>query len=147
MRAAMRWLSQVWQGITEPRHMKVAYMVIYMLTIAVGVVTLIAPPQSIAGEVGPTITIVWACLFLLGGIAGTITVLPGWWWAERVLALAPVGIGLSIYAAVVIVLHVQTVDAGASRLTQVGIIALAAAPFAIRFLVIREYSYDPRARR
>lgn len=127
--------------------MKVAYLAIYVLTTAIGVVTLVTPPQSIAGEVGPLITTIWAALFILGGVVGAVTVLPGWWWVERLLALAPIGIGLAIYLAVVVVLHVQNAQDGSSRLTQVGIIVLAAAPFAVRFLVIREYSYDPRARR
>lgn len=143
----MRAIQAAWERITEPRNMKVAYLAIYLVTALIGVVTLVMPPQSIAGEIGPLITTVWASLFILGGTVGAVTVLPGWWWAERLLALAPVAIGLAIYAAVVVVLHLQSTDTGSSRMTQVGTIVLASAPFAIRFLVIREYSYDPRARR
>lgn len=140
-------LRGLWQRITEPRHLKVAYLVIYLLTALIGVVTMISPPQSIAGEIGPVITTVWAGLFIVGGVAGAVTVLPGWWWAERLLAIAPIMLGLVIYLAVVTVLHAQSAEIGASRLTQIGIIVLASAPFTIRFLLIREYSYDPRARR
>lgn len=140
----MRALKRLWDRITEPRRMKVAYLVIYLLTIAVGTVTLISPPTSISGEIGPVITTIWAVLFIIGGIAGAITVLPGWWWMERLLAIAPVMLGLAIYLAVVVTLHVQNVESGASRLTQLGIILLAAMPFTIRSLVIREYSYEPR---
>ncbi|ALX66835.1 hypothetical protein [Microbacterium sp. XT11] len=140
----MRALRAAWERITEPRHMKVAYLAIYMLTVVIGVVTLISPPQSIAGEAGPLITTVWAMLFIVGGAIGAITVLPGWWWAERLLAIGPVMLGLAIYLTVVTILHLQSTDAGSSRLTQVGIILLASAPFTIRALVIREYSYEPR---
>lgn len=140
----MRALRAAWERITEPRHMKIAYLVVYLLTVGVGVVTLITPPQTVAGEVGPVITIIWAGLFILGGAVGTISVLPGWWWAERLLAIGPVMLGLAIYLVVVIILHVQGADTGSSRLTQVGIIVLASAPFTIRALVIREYSYEPR---
>lgn len=123
--------------------MKLAYLLIYVTTVTIGVVTLVAPPQSIAGEIGPVVTVVWASLFIVGGLVGMVTVLPGWWWAERLLAIAPVLLGLAIYLAVVIALQAQS-DAGSSRLTQLGIIVLASAPFAIRALVIREYSYEPR---
>lgn len=139
----MRWLGRAWAGLTEPRHMKLAYLLIYVTTVTIGVVTLVAPPQSIAGEIGPVVTVVWASLFIVGGLVGMVTVLPGWWWAERLLAIAPVLLGLAIYLAVVIALQAQS-DAGSSRLTQLGIIVLASAPFAIRALVIREYSYEPR---
>ena len=143
----MRALRRVWAAVSEPRHLKIAYLVIYLLTVAVGVVTLVSPPQTIAWEIGPVITSVWASLFILGGAAGAVTVLPGWWWAERLLGIAPVMIGLTIYLAVVTILHTQGIESGSSRLTQLGIILLAAAPFAIRFLIIREYSFQPRARR
>lgn len=140
----MRWIRQLWERITEPRTMKVTYLSIYVLTALIGTVTLVSPPASISGEIGPVITIIWAVLFIVGGIAGAVTVLPGWWWAERLLAISPVLFGLSIYLIVVVTLHVQNMESGSSRLTQVGIITLASMPFVIRALVIREYSYEPR---
>lgn len=140
----MRSIRAAWARITEPRHMKVAYLVVYAITTAVGVITLITPPQSIAGEVGPVLTTIWASLFIAGGLTGMITVLPGWWWAERLLAIALVILGLAIYFTVVVILHAQSADTGSSRLTQLGIILLASAPFTIRFLIIREYSFEPR---
>lgn len=140
-------LRRVWESITAPRHIKVTYLGIYVVTALTGVVTMISPPQTIAGEIGPLITPVWAALFIVGGVAGALSVLPGSWWVERLLGIAPIGLGLTIYAVVVGILHVQSVEPGSSRLTQVGIIAIAASVFLIRFLLIREYSYDPRARR
>ena len=137
-------VRRLWSSITEPRHMKVTYLVIYLLTVCIGVVTLLSPPQTIDGLVGPIITTIWASLFILGGLAGAIAVLPGWWWVERLLGIGPVMLGLTIYLTVVIVLHVHSMDAGSSRLTQIGIIVLASTPFTIRALVIREYSYEPR---
>lgn len=44
-----------------------------------GIATLSVPPQTIAGELGPVLATAWALLFLLGGILGMATVLPGWW--------------------------------------------------------------------
>lgn len=156
----MRALQRAWQRITEPRRLKVIYLFIYMVTAWVGVVTLLRPPQTIAGEIGPIVTLVWASLFVLGGVAGLVSVLPGWWWVERLLCLTPIGLGLLIYAIVVSVLHVQGAregapgigiillirgeDAGSSRLTQIGIILLASAPFILRAPLIQGYSYEPR---
>lgn len=137
-------VRRLWESITEPRHLKVAYFVIYLLTVAVGVVTLLMPPRSIEGPLGEALTTGWASLFVAGGLVGAVTVLPGWWWVERLLGITPIIIGLAIYLAVATILHWQGLDAGASRLTQIGIILLAAAPFALRGLLIREYSYEPR---
>lgn len=137
-------LRRAWLSITEPRHMKVTYLVIYLLTVCIGIATMLSPPQTIDGLVGPIITTIWASLFILGGVIGAVTVLPGWWWVERLLGIAPVMLGLTIYLTVVIVLHMHGLETGSSRLTQIGIILLAAAPFTIRALVIREYSYEPR---
>lgn len=142
----MRALQRAWGKVTKPRHVKVIYLVIYLLSALIGLVTLIKPPQTIAGEVGPLLSVVWASLFILGGLVGTITVLPGWWWAERLLGIAPILIGLTIYLSVVVVLHAQSIESGGSRATQVGIIMLAASPFILRFFFIKEYSYEPRAR-
>ncbi|MCE0510837.1 hypothetical protein LVJ59_17450 [Microbacterium sp. KKR3/1] len=142
----MRALKRAWGKVAKPRHVKVIYLVIYALSALIGVVTLVNPPQTIAGEVGPLLTTVWAGLFIVGGVVGTVTVLPGWWWAERLLGIAPILIGLAIYLSVVIVLHWQALETGGSRATQVGIILLAASPFILRFFFIKEYSYEPRAR-
>lgn len=143
---AIRGLRKAWDRVTRPRHVKVIYLVIYALSAGIGVVTLLNPPQTIAGEVGPALTNVWAGLFILGGLVGVVTVLPGWWWAERLLGIAPIMIGLAIYLSVVTVLHWQALDTGGSRATQIGIILLAASPFILRFFFIKEYSYEPRSR-
>ena len=136
------WARGLWEAITEPRHLKVAYLLIYLGTIAVGVVTISWPPHTIEGPLGTVATTLWASLFIAGGLAGAVTVLPGWWWAERTLGIGLILIGLGIYLSVAVTLHVQS--ATGSRLTQIGIIVLAACPFLLRGLVIREYSYEPR---
>lgn len=143
----MRAVRRAWGRVAKPRHVKVIYQVIYLLSALIGMVTLTNPPQTIAGEVGPVLSVVWASLFIVGGLVGIVTVLPGWWWVERLLGIAPILIGLAIYLSVVVVLHWQSIDTGGSRGTQIGIILLAASPFILRFFFIKEYSYEPRARR
>lgn len=120
--------------------MKAAYAVLYAVTIGTGIVTLLVPPMSIAGELGPQLTVVWSVFWLLGGFGGLLTVFPGWWWAER-LSIVLVWAGLGIYAVVVLSLHFQ---ASGSRLTQLGMILLAAGLGYIRWLGIRKYSFEPR---
>ena len=137
------WARRLWERIAEPRHLKVAYAWIYMLTVGVGLVTLVKPPRTIEGPLGEAATTGWACAFILGGLLGLLTVFPGWWWAER-LAIGLVLIGLAIYVTVVIVQHIEGLESGGSRLTQIGIILLAATPFLLRGLIIRGYTYEPR---
>lgn len=138
----MRTVSRMWHQITEPRHLKVAYAVIYLVVLATGVATLLAPPQSIEGQLGNVLTVIWSVFLIVGGFGGALTVVPGWWWAER-LSLILTFAGIGIYAVVVTSLHI--VSSG-SRLTQLGMILLAAAVFAVRWLLIRRYSFEPRPR-
>lgn len=144
MPAPILWARRAWEWIAEPKRLNVVYVIVYALTLAIGVQTLRQPPQSIEGPLGEGATILWASLFILGGAVGLLTVLPGWWWLERLLAIAPVCMGLTIYLAIVIALHIQGSDEGSSRLTQAGVIILAAFPFLLRSLFIWESSYAPR---
>jgi len=133
-------VRRVWASISEPRHLKLAYAVVYAITFGTGVVTLLDPPNSIEGVLGAALTVAWSVLLITGGFGGLLTVFPGWWWAER-LSIALSLAGLGVYAIVVLSLHLT---ASGSRLTQLGMIALAATPFAIRWLLIRKYSFEPR---
>ena len=135
---------RLWQAISEPRHLQVTYLAIYALTVCVGVVTLMWPPRTIEGPLGEAATMLWAAAFIGGGLVGAIAVLPGWWWLERLLGIGLILVGLGVYLAVAIALHIDGAAEGSSRLTQIGVILLASSPFTIRFLLIWEYSYEPR---
>ncbi|MGF3055600.1 hypothetical protein [Microbacterium sp. YY-01] len=136
----MRWLQRAWESITEPRHLKVAYLAIYSVVLATGVATLLDPPRSIEGQLGAVLTVVWSVFLIVGGFGGMLTVLPGWWWAERLSIILALG-GVTIYGTVVISLHLT---AEGSRLTQLGMIALAVSTFVVRWVLIRTYSFEPR---
>ncbi len=140
----MRWLTEAWQKISEPRHLKLFYAGVYVLAIWVGMVTLITPPSSIEGALGSAITAFWAGLILIGGIGGTVTVLPGWWWAER-LSVCLILAGIAIYEGVVLHLHIHS-PAGSSRLTQFGFVAFAALLFILRLVLTRKWDFEPRRR-
>lgn len=133
-------IRRLWESITEPRHMKTAYAVLYMITILTGIATLLVPPSSIAGELGEPLTVAWSVFLIMGGFGGLLTVFPGWWWAER-LSIILVWTGLVIYAIVVLSLHFTS---SGSRLTQLGVLGLAGGVGYIRWLMIRRYSFEPR---
>ena len=133
-------IRRLWAAISEPRHMKIAYAVLYGVTLLTGVATLLVPPTSIAGELGQPLTVAWSVFLMLGGFGGLVTVFPGWWWAER-LSIVLVWLGLGIYAMVVTALHFQS---SGSRLTQLGMILLASGLGYVRWLMIRKYSFEPR---
>lgn len=134
--------------ITEPRHVKVVYFFFYLLAVVAGILSFLFTPHSVSGMLGPVLSGVWASLFLVGGLAGAVSVLPGWWWAERLLGISLIGMGLAVYLSVAVMAHFELwAEVGISRLTSVAIICMASMPLILRFLFIREYSFEPRPRR
>lgn len=130
----------VWRSITEPRHLKLTYFVLYGIALWTGFVTMVRPPQSIEGALGAPLTSVWAGFVIMGAFGGILTVFPGWWWAER-LSIVLIWAGAAIYFIVVLSLHVTGTG---SRLTQMGFILLAVGLFFVRWLLIRKYTFEPR---
>ncbi len=137
----MRALQRAWQRITEPRHLKVTYAAFYVVAIAFGCLALFAPPQSISGELGPSLTIVWGILAIIGGTGGMLTVFPGWWFAER-LSIVLIWLALGIYLLIVAILQ-ATADSG-SRWPQMMLFLFAGGLFYVRWHLIRAYSFEPR---
>lgn len=137
----MRTMRRLWESISEPRRLNVAYFYAYAVALYTGLVTLVFPPNSVEGVLGQVVSATWSILFIASGIGGMSTCLIGWWKWERwsvVFGLSGVG----IYAAVVIWLQVMSL--GGFRFTQLGIIALASFVFTIRLLLIRGFTFDPR---
>ena len=133
-------VRMLWALVTEPRHMSVIYAVVYMVVTVTGIATLVVPPVTIAGALGPILSVAWALLFTLGGLLGMITVAPGWWKWER-WSIALILVGIAIYGYVIAILHLTTAG---SRLTQLGVLILAAAVFIVRWALIRGRTYGPR---
>lgn len=134
-----RRLRLAWAMVSEPRYLSVVYGGIYTVAALTGAVTLINPPQTIAGELGPMFSVMWALLFLLGGMLGMGTVLQGLWKWERWGNYLVLG-GIVIYGGVISTLHFT---ASGSRLTQLGVLFLAAMVFVVRITVIRGRTYGP----
>lgn len=132
-------MKTLWLKIHEPRVVHVVQCAIYLVTLAVGVVALVAPPTSIEGAVGEMLTVVWALSLIIGGALGAATVLPGIWLLER-LAVIACGTGAAMYGSVVLNLHFSE---GGNRLPQAGMIAIVLLSFVQRWARIRRYAFDP----
>lgn len=130
----------LWRSIAEPRHLKIAFLVAYIITLYMGTVTFLFPPASIAGALGDPL-VGWMAFFLiLSGLIGIVTVLPGWWASER-LGIYSAFVGLTIYGGVALALQIVE---GGSRLTQLGVIGLALVLFIVRLLLIRKHDFEPK---
>lgn len=133
-------LMKAWASITEPRHIKIIYFCVYVVTTFIGIAALSTPPEYVIGELGPILTVIWATLLIMAGISGGATVFTGWWWVERLSILMAI-VGVAIYAAVIITVHFNS---EVPRLTTLGFLTLAALLYIVRYSGIRKYSFEPR---
>ena len=134
-----RLVMRAWRALTDPPHQKPVYALVYVITIMTGLATLLMPPRSIEGVLGPLLMNVTGAAWLLGGLVCLVTLFTPWWWLER-FGIGLAALGIASYGSVVLTLHV--LESG-SRLTQLGVIVLAGCLFLVRYLSIREWSYAP----
>lgn len=140
-RALVTWLRARWVRIVpEPRYASTVYACAYALFVATGVVTLTWPPQSLEGVFGAGGMVVIGLMFTLGGAIGMLAGWREWWELERWAIVAMLA-GLAAYAYIVILLHFQSTG---SRLTQTGIILIAACLLVLRLGMIWRYPFKPR---
>lgn len=119
------WLYRLWLRVREPRFITIVSGVYWLGFVLMGVAAFIAPPQSIAAELGPIRTEMWASFLLVGGVlgfTGCCLLTPVWWrWVEHAGMIATTG-GLALYITVVMTLHYTQTG---SRLTQaLGLVGL-----------------------
>lgn len=138
---ALLWLRARWLNIVpEPRYESVIYTVVYGLFVLTGLVTLVWPPNTIANVLGYAGINLVGWLMVIGGVVGMWAGQREWWEAERV-AIATMFTGLSVYGIIVAALHFQGTG---SRLTQLGLICIAAMTLVLRFGAIHKYAFKPR---
>lgn len=135
-----------WENIREPRHIKVVFAVYYFVAAILGAITVIFPPdivERVYGVVpwGWIVVLAFSVFLLLGGIASLMSVFPGWWWLER---LGNISCLLSVFLFVLVVLYDTFALGSSTGPIQVGVGLLASGIFAIRMLMIRGFSFEPR---
>lgn len=141
MTALNHWARRTWlRLVPEPRWVSTIYSLGYTLMVGTGAVTLINPPQTLTGAVGDGAMLIAALLWLVGGGLGMASGQREWWEGER-LALGMMLTGIIFYAWIIASLHF--VQEG-SRLTQLGILSLAALFLLLRFGFIWRYDFKPR---
>lgn len=137
----MRSVREAWGRIREPRVLRALFWLGYAVTLYTGLVTLMRPPSTIEGALGPLLAASWSIFWVTGGLVGMCTVLTGWWQVERTAAAAAL-FGIGIYAGVLITLHLTQPG---SRLTQLGVLAIACLFFVIRLVLIHGHDFEPRS--
>lgn len=133
-------LSRLWQRARNPHVQDAVYLTVYGLLAFGGITVLLNPPSSIEGLIGAVLTLTWGGLFVFGGVCGAVAVPPGWWWLEKIGALA-IFFAAAIYAATVIYLHFSS---SGNRLMQFSVIACLGLLLGLRSWDIRGLDYDPR---
>lgn len=124
--------------IPEPRVVRVFYFLAYAALLFGGSRALVAPPESIEGALGAGIMLGLAAALIVGGIAGLIAVLPGWWYFER-FGLGLALLGVAAYGLTVAVLGL----ANGGRDLQFSAILVAFLLLLCRLVSIRSEDLDP----
>lgn len=124
----------------DPPQWRPAVLGGYAVALAMGFATLIAPPVTIAGQLGHTLTTIWACALILGSGLAACTVYTDWWVLER-LGIKIAGLGLAMYLLIVAWLWVT--ESG-NRGTQFFGLALGMIFLLVRHLQIGAWDYAPR---
>ncbi len=140
MRTHLTRIHEAYLLIKDPRATRIAFLIAYLSVLQSGVAALIHPPTSIAAEIGPWLTLVWAISLTVGGLVGAASVLQGWNYVERI-GVAALLTGTAIYGVVVLTLHFSS---GGQRLTQAGFVAFALSMLIWRLWEIRRYLIEPR---
>lgn len=133
-------IQRVWDSITEPRHLKTLYAIIYLVAAVTGLMALLWPPRSVEGALGEALTAFWSFFLMIGGVTALVSVFPGWWAFERI-GIALILTGLSIYA--IVLMAIRVTEEG-SRYALIGMTALAGSAFVVRLISIRWYTFEPR---
>lgn len=122
--------------IKEPRTIRLIQLGIYLSMIGAGHFVIANPPEIYTSVLGSSLVFGFGGAILLGGILGSIAVLPGVWWLERVAIIA-LWTGLAVFATIALALGISLVGF---------LIAVALALSLMqRWSDITEYDLAPRA--
>ena len=81
--AAARFAVWVFQKIDEPRVIRIVVFTAYVAFAILGTAYLVDLPPSFEGVLGTVTSIAFGFFLTLGGLFGTVGILPAMWWLER----------------------------------------------------------------
>ena len=131
--------TDAWMSLEEPRWVTACQIVIYMIAVAIGVTTIVSPPNAIVHVWGGPLSTAWGLLMTTGGTLGALACSKGLWWLES-RALGLVMLGVMLRMILVFSLHVSSTG---SRLVQLLELALVLTSLLVRWLRIRDLPIDP----
>lgn len=141
MSAVSNWLQTWWLRVPTPREFSVAYTVAYFAALAMGVLILLWPPQTVSAELGgPAAIMSVGILLVVGAPIGMMGGALEHWKLERIGLWFMSG-ALGIYWLVVLAL--QLTQTG-NRYGQLGGLFLGLMLFLVRWLMIRRFTFRPR---
>ncbi|WGM21873.1 hypothetical protein QEH68_06780 [Paenarthrobacter sp. OM7] len=129
----------LWLKVQEPRALSAIFFFAYLVISVLGLAVAIDPPRSIQSSIGQGLMVGWGALLLIGGVLGSISVLPGIWWMERA-ATGFCMTAIGIYGVAVAGLPVTQIS---TRIGTLCFVIFALLMFATRLVKIRHFAYDP----
>lgn len=139
MSRARARLSGAWLALEEPRWVTACQIAIYLLTTAIGVATIISPPNTLIHVWGGPLATAWGLLMTVGGTLGALACYKGLWWLET-RALGFIVLGVFLRMVLVGALHVT--EPG-SRIVQWLELSMIFVALVVRWLRIRDLPIDP----
>lgn len=138
-RRTWAWVERVWLTIEEPRWVTSCQIAIYLLATAIGVATILSPPNTLIHVWGGPLATAWGLLMTVGGTLGALACYKGLWWLEA-RALGFIALGVFLRMILVGALHVT--EPG-SRLVQWLELSMILVALVTRWLRIRDLPIDP----
>jgi len=132
-------LAALWLKIQEPRALSVIYFFAYVAISLLGLFVATDPPRTVQSSLGNPLMVWWGVLLLVGGVLGSVSVLPGIWWLERAATFCCMT-AIAVYGGVLASLPVTQMSVRAASLCFIVFSILA---FAARLVKIRHHAYDP----
>lgn len=120
--------------IEEPRIIRIFHFLIYISLTVGGLGFLYSHATSIDSVLGPVLSTMMASAVLTGGLIGSVSIIPGIWWAER-LAIILLISGLLMYIVALMALSISPIG--------VAITSSLVLSLSLRWIEVRRYQHAP----
>lgn len=135
----VKFYRRLWNLLKEPRVVTLMHCLSYIFLIAMGTVTLLSPPTTLALAWGQQITFLWALILVIGGSFALCGCLTGLWWLESI-GIWSLCLGVGLYIFIVVSLHFLS---SGNRLSQAFALIALFTLLISRFARIRGFNLDP----